>query len=915
MYRSISTRAASSTRRKWRGVVAALTMLGATVGGAALAAPASAASSTTVVVNAGSIQPNGTWALEATGNTGSYNFVPGPATPPLGTGSLRFNIASGQHEWLNNYQYGECATGPACNSPASMTKITDIDALSFSTYRASGTTYPTLNVEVWSTGVSGSYTTLVFLPDAAAVASGTWQHWDALNPADGAWYSTHALPGGALACAPQSAGCTTSWSQIQTDYPNAKVVFGIGPNVGTGGTFTGNIDNLAVGVSTNTTVFDFEPEAACTTTCYVNGTTGSDLNSGQSNDPLKTIQAGLDAVSSGGVVQVSAGTYAENLTVSKALTLAGASQSGTKIIPAVSDPNCGGAGGGSLCAGGSNVVLVQSSNVTIHDLTIDGDNPGLTSGVTVGGADLDARNGIITDHSNEASVFQALSVHNVTVKNVFLRGIYASTGGSFNLSNNTVQNVQADPGSIGIFDFGGGGTITGNTVSNANDAISANHSSGTTFANNTITGSGSGVHTDNAGDAGGTPDVITGNHVSTCKDDGYGVWTFVPYLSPTVTGNTVSGCAVGLAELGSCDDVAGSVCPGGNVPTTTFTSNSTDGMGATFSDPDGTSIGLYVTTNSFGFGDRNVQASANHNTITNSYDGVYVEETGTAVTTVAANRNSITGNTNSGFTNAGATNADATCNWWGQASGPVAGEVVGPVTTNPYLITSNLDGNCTPIVKIGTADKSVVEGNGGNTPVNLAVTLDRKSSQTVKVVWNTQNGAAGAGDYVGAFGQLTFAPGQTSKTITVQVKGDTVVEPNEAFAVKLSSPTNATLGNALENVVIKNDDKPTISIANVSVAEGNPAVFTVTISQPYYQPIVIDVSSADGTATAPTDYTAVAAGRTITIPAGQTSRTISVATKIDHVSEPNQGFKLTFSSTSVTNGPKTATATIQANNT
>jgi hypothetical protein len=911
MYRSVSTRAASSTRRKWRGIVAALTMLGASVGGAALAAPASAASTTPVVVNAGSIRPNGTWALENTGNTGSYNFVAGPATPPIGTGSLRFNIASGQHEWLNNYQYGECATGPACNSPASMTPVANIDALGFSTYRASGTTYPTLNVEVWTTGASGSYTTFVFLPNAAAVANATWQHWDALNPADGSWYSTHQLATGVFACAPQSAGCTASWSQIQGDYPNAKVVFGIGPNVGTGGTFTGNIDNLAVGVSTNTSVFNFEPEAPCTTTCFVNGTTGSDLNSGQANDPLKTIQAGLDAVSPGGVVQVSAGSYIENLTVSKALTLAGASQAATKVIPAVSDPNCGGAGGGSLCPGGSNVVLVGSSNVTIHDLTIDGDNPALASGVSAGGADLDARNGIITDHN--AGVWQALSVHNVTVKNVFLRGIYASSGGSFNLSNNTVDNVQADPASIGIFDFGGGGTMTGNHVSNTNDAISANHSSGTTFANNTITGSGSGVHTDNAGDAGGTPDVITGNNVSTCKTDGYGVWTYVPYLSPTVTGNTVSGCAVGLAAYGSCDAVSGNICPSGVVPTTTFTSNSVDGTGGTVSA--GTPAGFLVSTDGLGFGDRNVHVNADHNTITNSYDGVSVEETGTAVTTVAANRNSITGNTNSDFTNAGTANADATCNWWGQASGPAAGKVVGPVTSAPWLITSNLDGNCTPIVKIGTADKSVVEGNSGNTPVSFTVSLDRKSSQTVQVVWNTQNGTAGPGDYVGAFGALTFTPGQTTKTITVQVQGDTVVEPNETFDVKLSSPTNATLGNALENAVIKNDDKPTMSIANVSVVEGSSAVFTVTISQPYYQPIVINVSSANGTATAPTDYTAVAAGKTITIPAGQTSRTISVVTKIDHVSEPNQGFKLTFSSTSVTNGPKTATATIQANNT
>jgi parallel beta-helix repeat protein len=651
-------------------------MLAAMAGGIAVtAAPAGAAGPTTVVVGNGDIAPNGPWALEPSSNTGTYGFVSGPATPPGGGGSLAMSITTGQHEWLNNYSYGVCATGPSCNSPASMTPIVNLDALSYSTYRTSGTSFPTFNIEVYSTGV-GAYTTFVFVPNSGSRLDNTWQTWDGLNPGDGAWYSTHTLATGPFTCAPQS--CTASWSAIQAAYPAAKVVFGLGPNVGTDTNFTGNIDNFTVGVSGATTVYNFEPD--CTTTCSVDATNGNDLNTGLAGDPLATIQAGVNRVSSGGTVNVAAGTYRENVTVPKSVRVTGAGVS-TIVEPAISDPNCGGAGGGSICPGTSNVFLVQSSGVTIDHLQVDGDNPTLTSGVSVGGADIDARNGIITDHTL-STVFNNLSVHDVTVKNIYLRGIYASSGGTFNFSNNTVDNVQAEAnGSIAMFDFGGGGTFSGNHVSNAADGISANHSNGTTFTGNTVTASASGIHTDNAGDGGGTADVITGNTVSSCTAGGYGIWTFVPYLAPTISGNTVSGCDTGLAEFASCDLGGTNSCPGGTIPTVVFSTNTVTDVTSGF--------GLVVSTDSFGFGDGEAKVSAHNNVISGPGTGVYVEETGTATATLAANRNSL-----ASLNNTGATNVNATCNWWGSTAGPTGGQVTGSATTTPFLRSSNLAAQC-----------------------------------------------------------------------------------------------------------------------------------------------------------------------------------------------------------------------------
>jgi hypothetical protein len=668
--------------------VAAVCLAGAGLVG--LAASPAAAATTSVVVGNGDIAPNGTWALEPTSNTGTYSFVNGPGSPPGGVGSLAMSIASGQHEWLNNYANGYCATGPSCSTYATSTLLSTIDTLGYSTYRTSGTTFPTYNIEVDPVGDGSGYTTLIFEP-SKPIVNNTWQTWDGLNPSDGAWVSSQTVtnpPTSPFNCAPQS--CSASWSQIQTGFPSGRIKYGFGPNLGTGGTFTGNVDNLTMGISGTTTVFNFEPD--CTTDCYVNAGTGNDLNTGQSGDPLKTIQAGVNRVSSGGTVHVAAGTYVENVTVPKGIDITGAGNT-TIVEPAVSNPNCGGGGGSSLCSGGSNVFLIQANNVTIDHLKIDGDNPSLPTGVNAGGANIDARNGIIEDFNTApcSGGCNNTSVHDVTVNNIYLRGIYASSGGSgFNFSNNTVNNVQADPGSVAIFNFGGSGTISGNHVSNASDAIAANWSAGTMFTGNTITSSGSGVHTDNSGGfGGGVPDVLSGNNVSSCTAGGYGVWAFVPYNPPSIANNTVSGCGgAALAAVGSCNLTGTNNCPGGTVPTVSFSNNNVTTVSG--------GLGLQITTNVESFyptgGDGDVHVSGDHNTFTGPGTGVYVEEDQTynpAGVVVHVNRSAV-----NKAQNTGSIQVDASCNWWGQSSGPAVGQVTGSILTSQWLTNSNLDSSC-----------------------------------------------------------------------------------------------------------------------------------------------------------------------------------------------------------------------------
>jgi hypothetical protein len=114
-------------------------------------------------------------------------------------------------------------------------------------------------------------------------------------------------------------------------------------------------------------------------------------------------------------------------------------------------------------------------------------------------------------------------------------------------------------------------------------------------------------------------------------------------------------------------------------------------------------------------------------------------------------------------------------------------------------------GTTTPTVSI--AGHRATEGNSGRKAFTFTVSLSSPSPTPVTVHWATANGTAKAGsDYVARSGTLTFAPGQTTKTVTVQVKGDRTKEATEAFTVRLSRPGHARLGQASATGTIVNDD-------------------------------------------------------------------------------------------------------------
>lgn len=110
--------------------------------------------------------------------------------------------------------------------------------------------------------------------------------------------------------------------------------------------------------------------------------------------------------------------------------------------------------------------------------------------------------------------------------------------------------------------------------------------------------------------------------------------------------------------------------------------------------------------------------------------------------------------------------------------------------------------------QISINDVTVKEGNSGTSPAIFIVSLGGIAIDAVTVDFTTGNGSATApSDYLPSTGTVTFAPGESSKTVTVSVGGDNVREPNEIFYVNLSNTsTNAVIGDGQGAGTIKNDD-------------------------------------------------------------------------------------------------------------
>ena len=201
---------------------------------------------------------------------------------------------------------------------------------------------------------------------------------------------------------------------------------------------------------------------------------------------------------------------------------------------------------------------------------------------------------------------------------------------------------------------------------------------------------------------------------------------------------------------------------------------------------------------------------------------------------------------------------------------------------------------------LSVSDVTVTEGNIGTVNATFTVALAPISGRNVTVNFATANSSATApADFTATNGTLSFAAGETSKTVTVQVKGDVLDETDETYFLNLTAPGNATLADPQGNGTIIDDDAtPSVSINDVTVTEGQSGIvnanFAVTLSAPSGQTVSVGFATADGTATAGSDY--VGGGGNVVFTPGDTAETVTVQVTGDLRDEIDETFNVTLSS-------------------
>ena len=401
-------------------------------------------------------------------------------------------------------------------------------------------------------------------------AHGTWQystdsgaHWTGITTASGGTVSNS----NALLLASSSANMLRFVPNPGSSAfsPVSISVRGWDQTHGSSGGFydtTSDASNNLNSISDNTLTASIAVDTAAATT-YVNaawagssqGQTVSDSFGSHTFgvDAFATIQDGVNLVASAGTVHIDSGTYfLANLLVANPVTIVGVSESGVVVAPAAADGHDNSAFGGSA----DNAFIIGASGVTIEDLTIDGN-----ANMSLGGSQ-NFRNAIVTNSPNSGVSYDNTIVDQVTVENIYRKGI-----GLFDGSNNRSIGNQITNNT-----FDAVGSIIGGSAYEATAAIAV-FGSDTLIDHNIITHSAGGIESN------GFPApllTITNNSFTlpqtTLANGALGIDAASLADGSTVSGNTINLTGSGTAhnDIGIVVSfVNGSVTVSGNAITAT----------------------------------------------------------------------------------------------------------------------------------------------------------------------------------------------------------------------------------------------------------------------------------------------------------------------------------------------------------
>ncbi len=185
----------------------------------------------------------------------------------------------------------------------------------------------------------------------------------------------------------------------------------------------------------------------------------------------------------------------------------------------------------------------------------------------------------------------------------------------------------------------------------------------------------------------------------------------------------------------------------------------------------------------------------------------------------------------------------------------------------------------------------------------FVITLDRPSTSAVTMNYATQNGTAVAGaDFVAKSGSLSFAPGETAKTVKVTITNDAAFEASEAFNLALSAITNATtLDGVGTSTIFENDavavGNSRISVDDVVVDESQTyADFLVRLDAPNTAAVTVNYATSANTAAFNSDYLHLT-GSLMFAP-GEMVKTVRVSLLGGTTAEVAESFQLVLSSPS-----------------
>ncbi|MBK8320983.1 MAG: DUF4214 domain-containing protein [Betaproteobacteria bacterium] len=128
-----------------------------------------------------------------------------------------------------------------------------------------------------------------------------------------------------------------------------------------------------------------------------------------------------------------------------------------------------------------------------------------------------------------------------------------------------------------------------------------------------------------------------------------------------------------------------------------------------------------------------------------------------------------------------------------------------------------------PAIGITAGQSLVNEGQIGSTPFSFTVTRTGILAGASSVLWYVSSSQANGSDFAGGLfpsGAISFATGESSKTVTIYIAGDSVYENDESFTVTLNSPSGATISTATIPGGIRNDDSALVSTNGDDTLDG-----------------------------------------------------------------------------------------------